>query len=60
MINVTISFGHLSRPTIYSVLKEKLGREPTNIELHDDVKRILDDGMVERAGKGKLPWQRRK
>lgn len=45
--------------TIYAVLKRKLGREPTNAELRDDVQRILTDVMVERAGKGRLPWQRK-
>lgn len=29
------------QPTIYEVLKAKLGREPTNAELNAEVKRIL-------------------
>ena len=29
------------RPTIYEVLRAKLGREPTHKELCDDVRRIL-------------------
>lgn len=46
-------------PTIYSVLKAKLGREPSHKELVDDVKRILDDVTIERAEQGKLRHQRR-
>lgn len=48
------------KPTIYEALKAKLGREPTNAEIKADVKRILDEGLVEMAEKGKLKWQRRK
>lgn len=45
--------------TIYEALRQKLGREPSNAELRDDVRRILDDGMIERAEAGKLSWQRK-
>ena len=45
--------------TIYEALRQKLGREPTNAELKKDVKRILDEGLVDLAAKGKLPHQRR-
>jgi hypothetical protein len=31
----------MRKPTIYEVLKDKLGREPTHKELCDEVKRIL-------------------
>lgn len=31
----------MRKPTIYEALKAKLGREPTNRELNDEVKRIL-------------------
>lgn len=44
--------------TIYEALKEKLGREPTHAELKADVKRILEDGLRERAEAGKLAYQR--
>lgn len=50
----------MQKPTIYKVLKEKLGREPSNQELKDDVRRILDDGLVEMAAKSKLKHQRKK
>lgn len=42
----------MMKPTIYDALKTKLGREPTHAELKADVKRILNDGLIERAGKG--------
>lgn len=48
------------KPTIYEVLRDKLGREPTNEELKADVKRILEEGTRELALKGKLPHQRKR
>ncbi len=45
--------------TIYEALKRKLGREPSNAELKADVKRILQDALVERAEVGKLSHQKR-
>ncbi len=49
----------MRKPTIYEALKTKLNREPSNVELKAEVKRILDDGMIELAGKGKLSHQRK-
>ena len=46
--------------TIYEALKEKLGREPTHAELKADVRRILEEGTIERAEAGKLAHQRRR
>ena len=46
--------------TIYEALREKLGREPTNAELRDDVDRIKREALEEMAAKGKLSWQRKK
>lgn len=47
----------MRKPTIYEVLRAKLGREPTHAELCADVKRILgearDGGLrLVRARKG--------
>lgn len=50
----------MRRPTIYETLKVKLGREPTHNELCADVKRILNDGIIERAEQGKLAHQRKR
>ena len=36
----------MSKPTIYEVLKEKLGREPTHTELVNEVKRILSEARL--------------
>ena len=49
----------MAKPTIYETLKTRLGREPSNIELKAEVNRILSDGMIELAGKGKLSHQRK-
>jgi hypothetical protein len=46
--------------SIYSKLAAKLGRQPTNAELKADWNRILEEGMVKRAGKGQLRHQRRR
>ena len=51
--------GFKNMTTIYEALKTKLGREPTHKELCDDVKRILEEGTIERAGKGKLKHQKK-
>lgn len=48
----------MRKPTIYEALMAKLGRTPTHEEIKADVKRILDEGLVELATKGKLPHQR--
>lgn len=44
--------------TIYTALREKLGREPTRAELCAEVRRILEEGTIERAEAGKLKHQR--
>ena len=35
----------MKKPTIYEALKEKLGREPTNLELKNEVQRILKEAV---------------
>lgn len=49
----------MRKPTIYEALAIKLGRVPTNAELKADVKRILEEGLVELASKGRLSFQRK-
>lgn len=49
----------MRKPTIYESLKAKLGREPSHSELCDDVRRILDEAMRDRAETGKLKHQRK-
>ena len=49
MVTVTTTWhAPEGKPTIYSALKAKLGREPTHAELTVDVRRILD-ARAERA-----------
>ncbi len=59
-MKITVTWNHIGahKPTIYDALKAKLGREPSHAELIADVRRILNDGTAERAGKGKLKFQR--
>ena len=47
------------KPTIYEALRDKLGREPTDQELKNDVERIREESLIELATKGKLKFQRR-
>jgi hypothetical protein len=46
--------------TIWAKLANRLGREPTNEEAKQEVRRILDEGLVELASAGKLKHQRRR
>lgn len=38
------------KPTIYEVMKAKLGREPTNAELSAECRRIIYEGWLESKG----------
>ena len=49
----------MHKPTIWEALAEKLGREPTHNEACNEVKRILEECVIERANAGKLQHQRR-
>lgn len=56
-VNVT---WHNDNPnTIWNRLAARLGREPTEAEAREEVKRILTESTIERAEAGKLPHQRR-
>lgn len=60
-MRVSVTWGALSgRPTIYSRLRDSLGREPTHHELTAAVRDILEDGTRERAAQGKLNHQRKR
>lgn len=58
---MTVTWENLdkSRPTIWEALAAKLGREPTHAEAVADVRRILEESMVDLAAKGRLPHQRK-
>lgn len=49
----------MRKPTIYEALRSKLGREPTNAELKQDVERIKKDVIMDLASQGKLKHQRK-
>jgi hypothetical protein len=57
-VAVNIVFRNDNPNTIWNRLAAKLGREPTNAEAAAEVSRILDEGLAELAGDGKLRWQR--
>lgn len=59
-MQITMTFTNSNPDTIWNRLAAKLGREPTNAEATAEVKRILTDGLVDLAGAGKLPHQRRR
>jgi hypothetical protein len=50
----------MKKPTIYEALWTKLGREPTNAELKDEVGRIKADAIVELAGRGQPSHQKKR
>ena len=45
--------------TIYEALARKLGRKPTNVELKTEIKRIIQEAIIEQAEKGKLLHQKK-
>jgi hypothetical protein len=45
--------------TIWDKLALKLGRQPTHAEAKAEVKRILEEALIDSAEKGKLPHQRK-
>ena len=57
-MQVNVTFRNDNPNTIWNRLAARLGREPTAAEARAEVRRILTDGLVERAGAGKLPHQR--
>ena len=60
MIRVTTSWRNDNPNTVWNRLAAKLGREPTNAEAAQEVKRILQNEILKRAGEGKLTWQRKR
>lgn len=57
-MRITVTWRNDNPNTIWNVLARKLGREPTNAEATAEVKRILDEGLIELADAGKLRHQR--
>jgi hypothetical protein len=48
------------KTTIWQALAQKLGREPTRAEAKAEVRRILEESLIERAEAGKLRHQKAK
>lgn len=58
-MRVTVAFTSRNPATIWNRLAVKLGRQPTNAEAIAEVRRIISESMVDAAGKGRLPFQRK-
>lgn len=58
-MKVTVTWHNSNPNTIWNKLAAKLGREPTNAEAAAEVKRIMQEDTIDRAGRGELPWQKR-
>jgi hypothetical protein len=58
-MKITFSVQNDNPNTIHNRLKARLGREPTNEELREEVRRILSEVECERAERGKMRHQRR-
>lgn len=56
---IRVAWHNANPNTIWNKLAARLGREPTDAEATAEVKRILDECLVERAEAGKLRHQRR-
>ena len=59
-MRITTTWTNRSPDTIWNRLAAKLGREPTNEEACNEVKRILDETLVARAERGQLAHQRKR
>jgi hypothetical protein len=58
-MRVTVTWG-VARGSVWEKLALRLGRQPTNAEAKAEVQRILDEGLIDLAEKGKLKHQKRK
>ena len=50
----------MRKKTIWESLAEKLEREPTHSETCEEVKRVLQDALIEHANEGKLAYQKKR
>ena len=58
-MQITTTWTNDNPNTIWNRLAVKLGRQPTDAEATAEVKRILSEGLVDMADKGRLRHQRR-
>jgi len=59
-MHITTTWTNRHPDTIWNRLAAKLGREPTNAEAADEVRRILLAAQVALAEQGRLPHQRKR
>ena len=59
-IRITTQWHNAGPHTIWAKLALRLGREPTEAEAAIEVKRIMEQDLIDRAERGKLPHQRRR
>jgi len=59
-MRVTTTWTNRNADTIWNRLAAKLGREPSNAEAADEVRRILLAAQVALAEQGRLPHQRKR
>lgn len=59
-MKVTITWSNSNPETIWNKLAAKLGREPTNEEASNEVKRICREAYENLANNGRLPHQRKR
>lgn len=59
-MRTTTTWTNRNPDTIWNRLAAKLGREPTNAEAVDEVRRILLAASVSLAEQGRLPHQRKR
>lgn len=56
-MRVTTTWRNDNPNTIWNVLARRLGREPTAQEVRDELRRISNESLIERAEQGKLRHQ---
>jgi hypothetical protein len=59
-MRVTTTWTNRNPDTIWNRLAARLGREPTNAEAANEVRRILLEARVTLAEQGRLPHQRKR
>jgi len=59
-VRITTTWTNNNPDTIWNRLAARLGREPTHAEAEAEVKRILNEARIARAGQGKLAHQRKR
>lgn len=59
-MQIAVTWRNDNPDTIWNRLAARLGREPTHAEAKVEVRRILDEALIERAEAGRLQHQRKR